>query len=124
MGTSLLVIVTLHTAFEFSRNVHTAAYALMVLVIVNGFIGVYAYLHYPALMTANLGEEQVETIIQKITNLDRKCRRMALDLSDEVNAIVMKASRAVLRESRICTSSRHRFAVDKVRCATREPTRR
>jgi uncharacterized membrane protein YoaK (UPF0700 family) len=32
--------------------VYTAAYALMVLAIVSGFIGVYAYLHYPALMTA------------------------------------------------------------------------
>ena len=84
----------------------------------------YAYLHYPALMTANLGEEQVETRMQKVADLDRKCRRMALDLSDEVNAIAMKASRAGLRESRIRTSSRRRFAVDKVRCATREPTRR
>ena len=39
IGTSLLVIVTLHTAFEFGWNVHTAAYALMVLVIDSGFIG-------------------------------------------------------------------------------------
>ena len=70
----------------------------MVPVIVSGFIGVYAYLHYPALMTANPGEEQVETKMQQIADLDRKRRRMALDLSDEVNASVMKASRA----SRAC----------------------
>ena len=39
IGTSLLVIVTLHTAFEFGWNVHTAAYALMEIVIVSGMIG-------------------------------------------------------------------------------------
>lgn len=120
IGSSLLVIVTLHTAFEFGWNVHTAAYVLMVLVIVSGLVGVYAYLHYPGLMTANLGEEQVETIVQKIADLDRKCRRMALDLSDEVNAIVMKASRAGLREPRIRTSFRRRLAGEKVRCPTRD----
>ncbi len=120
IGTSLLVIVTLHCAFEFGWNVHTAAYVLMVLVIVSGFFGVYAYLHYPALMTANLGEEQVETVVLKIADLDRKCRRMALDLSDEVNAIVMKSSRASLREPRIRTSFRRRLAGDAVRCPTRD----
>jgi hypothetical protein len=45
---------------------------------------------------------------------------MALDLSDEVNAIVMKASRASLREPRIRTILRRRFAAWKVRCPTRE----
>ena len=77
IGTSLLVIVTLHTTFEFGWNVHTAAYALMVLVIDSGFIGV-AYLHCPALMTANPGREQVKTIMQQIAGIDHKCRRMAL----------------------------------------------
>ena len=71
-------------------------------------------------MTANLGEEQVETKMQNIADLDRKCRRMALDLSDEVNAIVMKASRAGLREPRIRTSFRRRLAGEKVRCPTRD----
>lgn len=120
LGTSLLVIVTLHCAFEFGWNVHTAAYVLMVLVIVSGFFGVYVYLRYPALMTANLGDGQVETIMLKIADLDRKCRRTALDLSDEVNAIVMKSSRASLREPRIRSSFRRRLAGDKVRCPTRE----
>ena len=80
----------------------------------------YAYLHYPALMTANLGEEQVETIMRKIADLDRQCRRTALDPSEEVNAIVMKASRAGLREPRVRTSFRRRLAGEKVRCPTRD----
>jgi hypothetical protein len=120
IGTSLLVIVTLHCAFEFGWNVHTAAYVLMVLVIVSGFFGVYAYLRYPALMTANLHDAQVETIVLKIADLDRKCRRMALDLPDEVNEIVMKSSRASLREPRVRTSFRRRLAGDTVHCPTRD----
>ena len=37
-----------------------------------------AYLHCPALMTANPGREQVKTIMQQIAGIDHKCRRMAL----------------------------------------------
>jgi hypothetical protein len=58
-------------------------------------------------------------MMQKIADLDRECRRMALDLSDEVNAIVMKASREGLREPRIRTSFRRQLAGEKMRCPTR-----
>jgi len=52
IGTSLLVIVTLHTAFEFGWNVHTAAYALMVLVIRQRF---HRRVRLPALPGADDG---------------------------------------------------------------------
>ena len=97
LGTTLLVIVTLHCAFEFGWNIHTLAYVLMVAVIVSGLFGVYAYLHYPELMTKNAGNETLETLILKVADLDQKCRRIALDLPEEVNAVVASASRAVAR---------------------------
>lgn len=99
LGTSLIVIVTLHSAFEFGWNIHTLAYALMVAVIVSGFFGVYAYLHYPELMTTNLGNETLETMLLEIADLDRKCRRIALDLPDDINTAVAKATRAATRDS-------------------------
>jgi hypothetical protein len=98
LGTSLLVVASLHCAFEFGWNIHTLAYVLMVAVIVSGFFGVYAYLHYPELMTRNAGNETLETLLMKVADLDQKCRRIALDLPDEVNAIVAAASRSVTRE--------------------------
>lgn len=98
LGTSLIVIVTLHCAFEFGWNIHTLAYALMVAVIVSGFFGVYAYLRYPELMTTNLGNETLETMLLKIADLDRKCRRIALDLPDDINTTVAKATRAATRD--------------------------
>ena len=118
LGVSLLVIVTLHTGFEFGWNVHTFAYALMVLVIASGAVGVYTYLHYPALMTKNLGDDSLEATLLKINDLDRKCRRMALDMPDEVNKIVMKATRASVRQGRIGASMRKQLKGDAVRCPT------
>jgi hypothetical protein len=98
LGTSLVVIASLHCAFEFGWNIHTLAYALMVAVIVSGFFGMYSYLRYPELMTRNLRNETLETMLLKVADLDQKCRRIALDLPDEINAVIATASRAMARE--------------------------
>jgi cytochrome b561 len=119
-GVSLAVIVTLHSGFEFGWNVHTLAYTLMMLVIVSGILGVYAYLRYPALMTKNVGDDTVESIMLKIADLDRKCRTMALDLPDEANKIVNRATSAGVRQVQVGCSFRQQLSGDKVRCPTRE----
>lgn len=94
IGTTLVLLASLHCAFEFGWNVHTLAYALMIIVIASGFFGVYAYARYPGMVTDNLAGETLETMLLKLADLDRKCRQLALDLPDEVNAIVIRASRA------------------------------
>lgn len=119
LGASLLVIATLHSAFEFGWNIHTLAYALMVLVILSGFFGVYAYLRYPELMTSNLAGENLETLLLKITDLDRKCRRLALDLPDECNLIVMKATREPARVLGVDNSFRRQLTAINAYCPTR-----
>lgn len=119
MGTSLIIIATLHSAFEFGWNIHTLAYALMVVVIVSGFFGVYAYLRYPELMTSNLAGEPLETLLLKIADLDRKCRRLALDLPDEINAIVIKATRASPRELGVGNSLRRQIIAINAYCPAR-----
>jgi len=120
LGLSLLLLATLHSGFEFGWNIHTLAYVLMVLVIASGAVGVYAYLRYPALMTKNLGENTLEGTLLTIGDLDRKCRRLALDLPDEVNAIVTRATRAGTREARLGGSLVRQLAGDAVRCPTRD----
>jgi len=120
LGASLLVLATLHSGFEFGWNVHTLAYVLMALVIASGAVGVYAYLRYPALMTKNLGEDTLEGTLLSVGDLDRKCRRIALDLPDEVNTIVTRATRASTREARLGGSLLGPLAGDAVRCPTRE----
>ena len=66
LGTALLVVATLHTAFRFGWNVHTLAFVLMTLVIFSGIFGIYAYRRYPALMTANRGGAAFKQIIGDI----------------------------------------------------------
>jgi len=98
IGTSLVLLASLHCAFEFGWNVHTLAYALMIVVIASGFFGVYAYNRYPEMLTANLAGETLETMLLKLADLDRKCRQLALDLPDEVNAVVLGATRIAPRD--------------------------
>lgn len=123
LGASLLVIVTLHTGFEFGWNAHTLAFALMTAVIASGIFGVYAYLRYPALINKNLGEETVEAMILKIADLDRKCRAIVLDLPDEANHIVSRATRASARQMQTRWSFRRQLAGDRVTCPTRNACR-
>ena len=97
LGTSLIVIATLHAAFQVGWNVHTLAYVLMMVVIASGFYGVYTYLRFPSLMTENLAEDTLESLTLKIADIDREARRLALGMSDEVNRAVL----ASIQETRI-----------------------
>ncbi len=96
LGAALIAVATLHTGFQVGWNVHTLAYALMLLVILSGFYGVYAYLRFPARLTDALGDETLEGLFLKIPTLDTEARRLALYLPDEVNRIVIAASRTTI----------------------------
>lgn len=82
LGLALLVIGTLHTGFEFGWNVHTLSYALMVVVILSGIYGVFAYARYPALQSENLGGESVEKIRRVLGDIDQSLTRLAGRLPD------------------------------------------
>ena len=110
LGASLIVVATLHCAFEFGWNIHTLAYALMMLVIASGFFGVYAYLRYPEYMTANLAGETLETMLLKVADLEVKCKRIALDLPDEVNTLIMNASKRAAEKTALGGSFRRQLA--------------
>ncbi len=92
LGASLLVIATLHAAFQVGWNVHTLAYALMVAVIVSGFYGAFAYLRFPPRITDTLGEDTLESLLLGITDLDRAVRPLALGLPDEANKLVLASA--------------------------------
>jgi hypothetical protein len=88
LGTALVVVVTLHTGFELGWNVHTLAYVLMLLVVASGFYGVVIYLRVPQAMTANLGEETLQSTLLRIADLDREMREKALSLPDDLFALI------------------------------------
>jgi hypothetical protein len=93
LGTALIVIATLHAAFQVGWNVHTLAYVLMLFVIFSGFYGVYAYGRFPRAMTDNLADDTQSSLLLKIADLDKQARALALSLPDSFNQIVLAAAR-------------------------------
>lgn len=92
LGLGLIVIATLHTGFQFGWNVHTLAYALMVLVIASGAFGLYAYIRIPRLMTENRAGLTLDQMMGMIADLDKTCQEIALTLGDEVNELVRQST--------------------------------
>jgi len=114
LGASLLVIVTLHAAFQVGWNIHTLAYALMVVVILSGFYGVFAYLRVPPRITDTLGDETLESLLLGIADLDRALRPLALGLPDAVNQLVLTSA----QETRIGGTWRQQLSGRDASCAT------
>jgi len=119
LGLTLIVVATLHTGFQFGWNVHTLAYGLMMIVILSGVFGLFAYLRVPELMTNNRRGMTLVQMMREISDLDTACREAALSLGDEINRIVLKAS----QNTRIGGNIRRQLSGDDPECATSEASR-
>lgn len=119
LGLALIIIGTLHTGFQFGWNVHTLAYVLMMIVIVSGVFGLFAYLRVPELMTNNRRGMTLVQMMHEISDLDAECRAAALSLGDEINQIVLMAA----QNTRIGGSVVRQLSGDDPGCATREASR-
>lgn len=93
LGTALTVMVTLHSGFNFGLNIHTLAYGMLLIVVVSGFFGNYAYMFYPRLMTENMGEDNIDGLLLRIAEADKLARQMALLMPDDINNVVAQACR-------------------------------
>ena len=80
LGLALIVIATLHSGFQFGWNVHTLAYALMVLVIVSGIYGVTVYALLPAALSNNREEMTEPQMIEALAAVDRQLDEAAQPL--------------------------------------------
>lgn len=83
LGLSLTVIATLHTGFQFGWNVHTLAYALMMLVIASGLYGITVYARLPAQLSANRGEMSQRQMVESLAAIDRQLDQAAQPLARE-----------------------------------------
>ena len=86
-------MVTLHTGFQFGWNLHTFTYALMMLVIVSGMVGVYCYLHFPRVMTEDADESTADSLIRQIQEIDRQALLLAAEIDPETHDHVIKSIR-------------------------------
>ena len=91
LGTSLLIVATLHCAVQFGYNVHTLAYVLMCLVIVSGFGGVYVYMRYPQLGARNRANSSREELFTELGSLNGSVRKFSKLCDPQVQAVVDSA---------------------------------
>lgn len=80
LGLSLVILATLHTGFQFGWNVHTLAYALMMLVIASGAVGVWAYATLPSQLSRNRGETTRKQMLESLEKLDQQIHDVAQPL--------------------------------------------
>ena len=91
LGLGLITVVTLHTGFQFGWNLHTLAYALMILVIASGMVGVYCYLHFPKVMTDEGGDSTADALIRQIEDIDRQALALAAEIDQQTHDKVIRS---------------------------------
>ncbi len=91
LGTSLLIVGTLHSAAQMGWNIHTLAWALMVIVIVSGFVGTYAYLHLPQRMISNRENRSRDSWLQELADVDDAIRSSSQRCDADLQAQLVSA---------------------------------
>jgi hypothetical protein len=83
LGLALVVVATLHTGFQFGWNVHTLAYALMMVVVLSGLYGITVYATLPPELGASRSDMTRPQMIDAVIKLDRQLRLAAQPLDHE-----------------------------------------
>lgn len=91
LGLSLIVIGTLHSGLQFGWNVHTLAWALMMLVILSGIFGITVYARLPQKLSDSRGETTQKQMLEKIHTLDRRLLEVARPLDQAQAASVTRS---------------------------------
>jgi len=90
LGFSLPVVVSLHSALQFGWNIHSLAYALMIVVVLSGFYGLYTYLSFPAVVTTIRNGVSRGEMITTIARLDETSLDLAENLGAEAHHKVLR----------------------------------
>lgn len=91
LGSALLVVATLHSAGQLGMNVHTLAYALMCIVIVSGFYGIYTYVNYPHIINETRSGASRADLFSELYELDKHGRELGAKAPDDINLVVKSA---------------------------------
>lgn len=91
LGLSLAVIGTWHAGFQLGWNVHTLAWALMMLVILSGLYGITVYALLPRSLSANREQMTQMQMLESIRAFDRQLHAAAQGLEADDAAPVLAA---------------------------------
>lgn len=84
LGSSLLLIATLHSGVQVGWNLHTLTYVLMWVVILSGFFGLYTYVSNPQLISKNREGGARSELFAELFDLDRQARTVSGRCAPEV----------------------------------------
>ena len=96
LGLSLIVLATLHTGFQFHWNLHTLAYALMMVVIASGAWGLVAYFRNATVLGGLLDGRSPAEHVQTLVGIDAQSKTLAAGLAPELRALIEASARATL----------------------------
>lgn len=82
LGISLSIIVPLHSGFSFGLNVHTLAYALMMIVVVSGIYGAVQYVNKPHEIQSHRGGATLAKLVEEEAGLAKEIKDLFINHSD------------------------------------------
>lgn len=91
LGTSVIIIGTLHSAGQLGWNIHTLAYVLMCSVVISGFMGIYYYIAIPDKSLLNRGGRSREAMFEELHELDAEGRSAAELCSSDITISAITA---------------------------------
>ncbi len=81
VGLGLCIVVPMHSGFKVEWNLHSAPYLLMVLTVLSGLWGAYAYLRYPPEMTGRREGLSIRGSVDQINALSSELLALAKNKS-------------------------------------------
>lgn len=94
LGGAVIIVATLHSANQLGWNVHTLAYALLLGVVLSGFVGLYYYLRLPQIALKNRGGQSRDALFAELFELDEEGKEVANRCSSEIS---LAANSAITR---------------------------
>jgi len=89
LGTSLLILATLHCGFQFDPNMHTVFYFVMVLTVISGMVGVYFYIKVPATISKNLAKASSVQMHEEVDQIAREALGVAREIDPDVHELIL-----------------------------------
>jgi len=91
LGTTLILLVLLHSGFQVHWSLHTFTFVLMLIVIFSGFFGLFAYLRYPNMMTRNRESATRDAMLDEVAEIDQNALALADGIDPKIHALVLRS---------------------------------